>query len=232
MVRVQSSSFTDLESIEICLNFIQCSRWFAGFLLKRKRVEEQSLLLRPLIWSVILFYPVGHRYHYYTGARKVSSMVCCRTPVVLSSVFNLCIQLEQFNNFLSNFFFLSAQFLAFFPINSSHFILDIAYIKIIDYRLLKDDFLFLHQLSGKTPLIHRFVLANTTETPLTMKFETKPPFQVVSAEPPPSAKASKSQTPGTIKIKPAKTVEVSEDVHSSRRGITWVGSFSRVLHAP
>lgn len=63
-------------------------------------------------------------------------------------------------------------------------------------------------LSGKTPLIHRFVLANTTETPLTMKFETKPPFQVVSAEPPPSAKASKSQTLGTIKIKPAKTVEL------------------------
>ncbi|XP_074623643.1 deleted in lung and esophageal cancer protein 1-like isoform X1 [Acropora palmata] len=63
-------------------------------------------------------------------------------------------------------------------------------------------------LSGKTPLIHRFVLANTTETPLTMKFETKPPFQVVSAEPPPTAKASKSQTPGTIKIKPTKTVEL------------------------
>lgn len=167
------------------------------------------------------------RSHDYTGARKVSSMVCCRIPVVLSSI-----QLERFNNFLSNFFFLFAQFLAFFTTNSSHFILDIAYIKITDYRVLKNDFLFLHQLSGKTPLIHRFVLANTTETPLTMKFETKPPFQVVSAEPPPSAKASMSQIPGTIKIKPAKTVEVSEDVHSSRRGITWVGSFSRVLHAP
>ena len=141
-------------------------------------------------------------------------MVCCRIPVVLSSI-----QLEQFNNFLSNFFFLFAQFLAFFTTNFSHFILDIAYIKIIDYRLLKNDFLFLHQLSGKTPLIHRFVLGNTTETPLTMKFETKPPFQVVSAEPPPSAKASKSQIPGTIEIKPTKTVEVSEDVHSSRRGI-------------
>ena len=56
MVRVQSSIFTDFESIKIWLNFIQCSRWFVGFLLKRKRVEEQNLLPRPLIWSVILFY--------------------------------------------------------------------------------------------------------------------------------------------------------------------------------
>ena len=68
----------------------------------------------------------------------------------------------------------------------------------------------LHQLGGKTPLIHRFVLGNTTETPLTMRFEAKAPFKIISTEPPPSAKTSRSQASGNITIKPAKTLEVSE----------------------
>ncbi|XP_078378630.1 deleted in lung and esophageal cancer protein 1-like isoform X2 [Oculina patagonica] len=63
-------------------------------------------------------------------------------------------------------------------------------------------------LHGATPLVHRFVLGNTTETPLTMKFEAKAPFKIISTEPPPSAKTSKTQTPGSITVKPAKTLEL------------------------
>lgn len=63
-------------------------------------------------------------------------------------------------------------------------------------------------LVGIAPLVHRFVLCNTTETPLTMKFETKPPFQVMSAESPPSAKASRSQASGALTVKPAETIEL------------------------
>ena len=87
--------------------------------MKWKRVEEQSLLLRPLIWSVILFYVAD---------------IDLITTLVLEKfgVFNLCIRLEQFNTFLSSFFFLFAQFLAFYTTNASHFILDIICIKIID----------------------------------------------------------------------------------------------------
>jgi len=63
-------------------------------------------------------------------------------------------------------------------------------------------------LRGETPLVHRFVLGNTTETPLTMRFEAKAPFKVVSTEPPPSAKATRTQPFGSITIKPAQTLEL------------------------
>ena len=68
------------------------------------------------------------------------------------------------------------------------------------------------QLRGETPLVHRFVLGNTTETPLTMRFEAKAPFKVVSTEPPPSAKATRTQPFGSITIKPAQTLEVSDNL--------------------
>lgn len=63
-------------------------------------------------------------------------------------------------------------------------------------------------LNGDTPLVHRFVLGNTTETPLTMRFDVQAPFKILSAEPPQSAKSKKSQSPGSITIKPAKTLEL------------------------
>lgn len=65
----------------------------------------------------------------------------------------------------------------------------------------------IHQLHGATPLVHRFVLGNTSETPLTMRFDAKAPFKIMSTEPPPSA--SRTQAPGSITVKPTKTIEVT-----------------------
>lgn len=69
-------------------------------------------------------------------------------------------------------------------------------------------FAYRQQLNGDTPLVHRFVLGNTTETPLTMRFDVQAPFKILSTEPPPSAKSTRSQSAGSIIIKPAKTLEV------------------------
>ena len=70
-------------------------------------------------------------------------------------------------------------------------------------------FLDPHQLHGAAPLVHRFVLGNTTETPLTMRFDAKAPFKIMSTEPTPSAKTSRTQVPGSITVKPNKTLEVT-----------------------
>lgn len=43
-----------------------------------------------------------------------------------------------------------------------------------------------------------------------MRFEAKAPFKIISTEPPSPAKTSKTQTPGSITVKPAKTLEVSK----------------------
>lgn len=80
------------------------------------------------------------------------------------------------------------------------------------------------QLNGDTPLVHRFVLGNTTETPLTMQFDVRAPFKILSAEPPQSAKSKKSQSPGSITIKPAKTLEV--------RGLTLLAMKQHKLRQP
>lgn len=70
--------------------------------------------------------------------------------------------------------------------------------------------IYYQQLGGETPLIHRFVLSNTTETPLNMNFQVTAPFKIVSTEAPPSAKIRRPQTSGNIILKPAKSLEVSE----------------------
>ena len=69
--------------------------------------------------------------------------------------------------------------------------------------------LHIHQLHAATPLVHRFVLGNTTETPLTMRFDVKAPFKIMSTEPPPSAKTSRTQALGSTTVKPTKTLEVT-----------------------
>jgi len=81
-------------------------------------------------------------------------------------------------------------------------------------------------LHGATPLVHRFVLGNTTETPLTMRFDAKAPFKIMSTEPPPSAKTSRTQAPGSITVKPTKTLELKVGFFLSDQLVREVNDFS------
>ncbi|KAK3726413.1 hypothetical protein QZH41_019666, partial [Actinostola sp. cb2023] len=63
-------------------------------------------------------------------------------------------------------------------------------------------------LSGSAMKVHRFVLSNTTETPLSLGVAVGAPFKVISTEPPPSAKSTRSQANGLATIKPGKNIEV------------------------
>ena len=58
--------------------------------------------------------------------------------------------------------------------------------------------------------MHRFVLTNTTQTPLTVSFVVESPFEIFSSEQSSSEKSSHSQASGSVTVEPAKTLEVSE----------------------
>lgn len=57
-----------------------------------------------------------------------------------------------------------------------------------------------------------------------MRFDMQAPFKILTAEPPQSAKSKKSQSPGSITIKPAKTLEV--------RGLTLLAMKQHKLRQP
>ncbi|XP_031565846.1 deleted in lung and esophageal cancer protein 1-like [Actinia tenebrosa] len=63
-------------------------------------------------------------------------------------------------------------------------------------------------LNGDFTKIHRFILSNTSETPLALNIAVDAPFKVMSSEPPPSAKSTRSQANGLTIIKPGKNIQV------------------------
>ncbi|EDO45789.1 predicted protein [Nematostella vectensis] len=63
-------------------------------------------------------------------------------------------------------------------------------------------------LKGDATKVHRFVMSNTTETPLNFRLEIPAPFRLVCTEPPPSAKSSRPVPGGLTTVKPGKNIEV------------------------
>ena len=76
----------------------------------------------------------------------------------------------------------------------------------------------LSQFGGERTKIHRFVLNNTTKTPLSLKVNVQAPFQLISTEPPPSAKSGRSLSADMVTVKPAKNLEVSLDAQVRGEG--------------
>ena len=64
------------------------------------------------------------------------------------------------------------------------------------------------QLKNVSRKVHRFILRNTTDAVLQIALDVSPPFSVLSLEPPPSAKSSRSHSNGLVTLKPNKNVEV------------------------
>ena len=63
-----------------------------------------------------------------------------------------------------------------------------------------------------------------------MRFDAGAPFKIMSTEPPSSAKTSRTQAPGSITVKPTKTVEVTSLLKGL--GHTILGYFERLDDFP